>query len=278
MKIVIIIPILNPKEEFFTKIVPMLKNQSVKSRIVLINSGKKIEDSLGCDIIDIDKKEFNHANTRNIALNYEADFYLFMTQDSLPFDKYLIEELLKPFDDEDVVISYARQIPYKNTHITEQFARNTNYPTLSCVKSKKDIPVLGIKTYFASNSCAMYLGDYFRKVGGFKKDLNCSEDMEFAFRAIRDNKKVAYSANAKVYHSHIYTCKSLYNRYKKIGEFFCDNYEIEDSIKEFCSTERTGFLQVLQEFTYILKNEPVAIFRSFLFTCIKFVAFKIGRR
>jgi len=276
MKVLIVVPILNPDEKFFKTTIPLLQNQSVKNRILLINSGEDIAEG-NYVTVKIEKEEFNHANSRNIALQYDADFYLFMTQDALPFDECLIEELVKPFNDDEVVISYARQIPYENAHITEKFARNTNYPANSCIKSKKDISKLGIKTYFNSDSCAVYRGNYFRRQNGFKKDLNCSEDMEFAARAINDDEKIAYTAKAKVFHSHQYTIKSLYQRYYVIGKFFSENRWIEKSINSIKSTEQTGLQQVLKEFKYILQYQPDAIFKSFLFTVVKYIAYKRGK-
>ena len=68
--------------------------------------------------IIIDKKDFNHANTRNIALNYKADFYMFMTQDAIPYDEYLVKNLLSSFQN-DIVVSYARQIPKKDADLIE---------------------------------------------------------------------------------------------------------------------------------------------------------------
>jgi rhamnosyltransferase len=279
MKIFVIIPVLNPSKWLFDNLIKVLSTQNINLKIVLINSGDKIPFG-DCEIVNIDKKEFNHANTRNIALSYESDFYLFMTQDATPFDEYLIENLLKPFNDEDVVVSYARQIPYENAHITERFARNKNYPSESIIKSKEDISTLGIKTFFSSDSCAMYRGSYFKKVGGFKRDLNVSEDMEFAYRAIMDNKKVAYRAEARVYHSHVYNVFSLYKRYIAIGRFFKENPEIEKSISDIKAkaTEKAGLHQALEELSYIFKHEPSAIFKSVLYNATKFVAFKRGKK
>ena len=152
MNIKIIIPILNPPKDFFTKNLLMLKNQTIKADIILINSGDKIPEDLTYQVININKKDFNHANTRNLALDFEADYYLFMTQDALPFDEYLIENLCKGFEkDKEIVVSYARQIPYPDSDIIEIFARNTNYSEASKLKSKDDLATLGIKTFF--NSC-----------------------------------------------------------------------------------------------------------------------------
>lgn len=274
--VTIFIPVLNPTSDFFEQTVPLLEAQSIVARVVLISSSGMLPRG-NYESIVIEKDSFNHANTRNLALAYESDFYLFMTQDATPFDTNLLANLFESFHDADVVVSYARQIPYENAPIIERFARGKNYPDTSLVKSKEDIGRLGIKTFFSSDSCAMYRGSYFRKCEGFRKNLNTSEDMEFAHRAIFDNKKVAYCAEAKVYHSHIYTFKTIYKRYVTIGEFFRDNPTIQESIANSISTEKSGFLQVIEEFSYVLRHKPIAIFQSFLFTVIKYVAYKKGK-
>ena len=274
--VLVIIPVLNPKSTFFTTIIPLLLEQSIKPDVLLISSGEEVLEG-NYESIVIDKKDFNHANTRNIALSYTSDFYLFMTQDATPCNHYLIQQLLEPFSDEKIVISYARQIPYDNAHITERFARNKNYPNKSFVKSKSDLKDLGIKTYFTSDSCALYRADYFKKQLGFAKDLNASEDMEFAARAILDNKKIAYCSKAKVYHSHVYTISNLYQRYVAIGRFFKLNSWIQESIQDTASTEKTGAKQVIEEVKYIAAKEPFALIKSFSYNLVKYVGYSVGK-
>ena len=135
MKVLVIIPLLNPPLSFFKDIIPLLKNQSVLIEILLISSGGILPDGDYTTIV-IYKKEFNHANTRNKTLEYDADYYLFMTQDATPFDRLLVEKLLNPFSQENVVVSYARQVAHENADILEKFARNENYPNTSIIKSK----------------------------------------------------------------------------------------------------------------------------------------------
>ena len=278
MKIVIIVPILEPDDIFYNQIIPKLKNQTIENELVLINSGKPIESKDLYEVINIDKNNFNHANTRNIALKYPADYYLFMTQDATPYDNTLIENLLKPFEkDENIVVAYARQIPYKDAYITEVFSRNFNYPLHSFRKSKLDLADMGIKTYFSSNSCAIYKGTYFKEKEGFKKDLNTSEDMEYAARAIEDDKTIAYAAQAKVYHSHNYTFSSLLKRYYQIGLFFKNNSWIEKSIENFASTEQSGKTFVIKECNYVRKKQPLALIKFVLFTLAKYLGYKIGK-
>lgn len=278
MNIKIIIPILNPAKGFFTENLSILKNQTIKADIILINSGDKIPEDLAYQVINIDKKNFNHANTRNIALNFDADYYLFMTQDALPFDEYLLENLCKGFVDSDTVVSYARQITYPNADIIEKFARNTNYPDISKLKSKDDLAILGIKTFFNSDSCSMYDAKYFKSIGGFKKDLNTNEDMEYAARTILNNKKIYYNATAKVYHSHNFNILEVWKRYNQIGIFFKENSWISQSVALYVKTESSGMKQAKAELLFILKNKPFYLFKSVLFSFTKFFAFKFGYR
>lgn len=275
MKVHVTIPILNPPEEFFTSVLPSLEKQSFSHSLLLINSGATIPEG-NYDLKNIDKKEFNHANTRNIALGNEADFYLFMTQDAIAVDEHLVAELIRAFDDPEVVVAYARQMPKSDADPIERFARETNYPPQPRVKSKEDLSKLGIKTFFNSDSCAMYRGKYFRQVGGFTKDLNTNEDMEFAARAIMEGKKVAYCANAQVWHSHQFTLKQIWNRYVEIGQFFGIHKWILDTVAQYSKAESTGIKQAVLEILFLIKTAPAYMFRSIIISGIKFVAFKYG--
>jgi rhamnosyltransferase len=270
----VVIPIKNPDALLYTEIIPSLRKQEGTLSILTINSGNTSIVIPDVQDVKIPPYEFNHANTRNLALHYEADFYLFMTQDAMPCDGFLVENLLQAFEDPDVVVAYARQIPYENADAIEVFARTTNYPPISRVKSQSDLPVLGIKTFFCSDSCAMYKAHYFKKVGGFTKDLCTNEDMEFAARAIMDGKKIAYVAEAKVYHSHVLTCKDIWRRYRTIGRFFKDNRWILDEAAKYGKIESSGIGQACNELRYLLKNAPSALPRSILCSLIKFIAFK----
>ena len=53
----------------------------------------------GLEVHHVTKAEFDHGGTRNLAAWYsEAEIMIFMTQDAVPQDEYLIENLLKGLD------------------------------------------------------------------------------------------------------------------------------------------------------------------------------------
>ncbi len=280
-KILTLIPTLDAADDL-PDLLQMLRSQTIRTGILVVDSTSEdgtvgIAESFGCEVERIDRSAFNHATTRNIALRYEADYYLFLTQDAVPVDDMLIAALLEPFSDEEVVAAYARQMPHEDADAIERFARETNYPENSIVKSQASLGTLGIKTFFCSNSCAIYRGDYFREVGGFTEGLIMNEDMEYAARAILAGQKVAYVAEAKVRHSHMYGAGDIFRRYFDIGIFFRTNDWIMQEVNRYTSTESTGVAQAKRELRYLLRHAPHALPRSVLFSMIKYIAFKMGR-
>ncbi len=280
MKTLIIIPTLNAADIIDAQLSKFI-HLSSKVAILIIDSSSD-DDTLevvkGYDYEHkvIKREAFNHATTRNIALEYDADYYLFMTQDALPCDDTLIEDIMMPFSDADVMVSYARHIPYRGADKIERFARNINYPAVSKIKSKEDLETLGIKTFFSSNSCAMYRASYFKELGGFKEGVIMNEDMEYASRVIMADKKVSYTAEARVYHSHIFRGRDIFMRYFDIGVFFKTNDYISQHLAEYEAAESMGIRQAKDEVKYLLQKDKWLVPKSLWFSIIKYGAFKLG--
>jgi rhamnosyltransferase len=122
----------------------------------------------------------------------------------------------------------------------------------------------------------MYRGSYFREVGGFKDGLIMNEDMEFAARAIHADKKVAYTAEARVYHSHMFPARVIFMRYFDIGVFFRTNQEIAEYLKEHEALESAGKKQVTEELQYLYAKDKSLLPKSLWLIAVKYAAFKLG--
>ena len=100
-------------------------------------------DIPGMEVHHLTKEEFDHGGTRNLAAWYsESDIMIFMTDDAVPQDEHLIENLLKGLDQkgpegETVAVAYAKQLPAKDCHTIERYTRSFNYPDTSMIKTKK---------------------------------------------------------------------------------------------------------------------------------------------
>lgn len=171
-------------------------------------------------LCEIPVDRFDHGGTRNLGASFSrAEVMVFMTQDAVPADGRLLEVLVRAVTDgsvsadgadrnlsgEDAVAvaaAYARQLPYEDCRAIERYIREFNYPENSELRTAKDIPVRGIKTFCNSNVCAAYRRDVFDRLGGFVEKTIFNEDMLFGAAAILGGYGVVYAADAKVYHSH----------------------------------------------------------------------------
>jgi rhamnosyltransferase len=226
----IVIPTINAGTQF-SVLLDALGCQSIRPGTILVldcDSGDdtvEIAEIYGCKVLSVDKNKFDHGTTRNLAMSeVSSEFVVFLTQDAIPADRNMIAELLKPMQaDSNIAICYGRQLPRPGAGPLERFAREFNYPAQSLLKTSKDIEVLGLKTFFCSNSCSAVRCSVFRELGGFKNGVMVNEDMLFAAKAILHGYSVYYSAAAKVYHSHPHSLIQTFQRYFSIGRFFADN-------------------------------------------------------
>ncbi len=169
----------------------------------------------------IDK--FSHSLTREEeAFASTSDIIVFITQDVVIEDKLWLYNLVKDIGKDDIAATYSRQISKYNN--IEKYTREFNYPDKDIIKSKEDIKTLGLKTFFFSDAASAISTKVFKELNGYdNKDLPISEDMYIAYKIVQSNKKIKYCSKSVVYHSHNFTLKEIYDRYKLTGKFFKQN-------------------------------------------------------
>ena len=228
-KVDVIIPVYKPDHKFLT-LIERLEHQSVPvNRIFVINTEQKYYDRLfygtafrkdyhNIVVKHISKREFDHGRTRNFGVQQsDADFFIMMTDDAVPADEFLVEELLKQLCKEDIAVAYARQLADQDSSEAEKYTRNFNYPDQSVIKTKADLGTMGIKTFFCSNVCAAYNRQIFDELGGFIKHTIFNEDMIYAAEAVKAGYGIAYAAQAQVFHTHNYNCREQFHRNFDLG-------------------------------------------------------------
>lgn len=222
MTIDVIIPTCNPDEKLGLLLGNLQRQSIPPHKIYIINTltaGHTAEDfnaqyqiADNIEIRHIQSEDFDHGTTRNDGARMsDADLILFITQDAIPADDHLLENLSKNIK-EDVVIAFGRQVADSEMPI-ERLSRNFNYPPVGYVKSAKDKAVMGIKVCFCSNVCAMYRRSTFWELNGFPTHNIFNEDMQFAYKVISSGYSIAYAADAVVLHSHNYSLKKIFQRY-----------------------------------------------------------------
>lgn len=224
----IICPLYNAEEYIINLHNSFLKQKNVtleNIRYILTESTDNTENLLIKNNIKykkIAKKDFSHSLVREKeAFLSKADVLVFVTQDVIIKRDDWLYNLVSPLN-EKIVASYSRQLPKYNN--IEKYTREKNYPNKSSIVSKKDIEKLGLRTFFFSDASSAVLKDIFVKLKGYdNKDLSISEDMYFAYKVIMADYKIKYCSNSEVIHSHKFTLKQIYDRYKLTGKFFKEN-------------------------------------------------------
>ena len=281
-KIDVIIPTYHPDEKL-ERCLRMLKRQTIQpQRILLINTEEKFFHSKVFstlkqgEIVHITKPEFDHGGTRNQAARMcDGEIMILLTQDAIPADEYLIENLLKPFEDEEVCAAYGRQMADKKDNPIEAYTRIFNYPKESRIKSKKDLPELGIKTFFCSNVCAAYRKSEYDALGGFPLHTIFNEDMIFAGKRILAGDKVAYVAEAKVLHSHNYTGRQQFHRNFDLAVSQAQYPEVFEGVP----SEGEGIRMVKATARYLIRNEqPLKVIILMYQSGCKYVGYFLGKR
>lgn len=222
----VVIPTLNAADEI-DSLLDTIEAQSVQPLDILVVDSSSDDGTVDevakhpcVNLVRIERKEFNHGSTRDMALRRSAgEFVCFLTQDAVPASNRYLERLVAPFlADDSIALVTGRQLPKADTRRFEQLVRKFNYPNVPSVRSKSDLPKYGIKTFFASDTCSAYRRTAYLECGGFDH-VNTNEDMLMAARFIASGLKVAYEPSAEVYHSHNLTPSQQFARNRAVGMF-----------------------------------------------------------
>ena len=278
----IIIPTYRPDESVVYLMKKLLKQTYPIHEIHIIDTEtgifpkelKNLSDKIR--ISKIKPEQFDHGGTRHEgAMQSHADIIVYMTQDAMPVNEYLIEELVKAFENEKIAAAYARQLPNSKCNVIERYTRAFNYPEQSRIKSLEDLETLGIKTYFCSDVCAAYRKSVYESLGGFEEKTIFNEDMIMAAKIIQSGGLVKYVAEAKVIHSHNYNCKQQFQRNFDLAVSQVEHPEVFQNIK----SESEGMRLVKNTMTYLIKiKKPWLIIKLILQSGFKYTGYCFGKK
>ncbi|MCL4556770.1 MAG: glycosyltransferase family 2 protein, partial [Gammaproteobacteria bacterium] len=204
-----------------------------------------------------------------------TDVVVFLTQDALLATHDAIQKLVAVFEDEQVGCAYGRQLPHADATVLAAHARLFNYGEQSYIRTLADVPSYGIKTAFLSNSFAAYRVSALKKVGGFPNNLILAEDMVVAAKMLRESYKVAYVADACVYHSHNYTPWQEFKRYFDIGVLHAREPWLLQTLGK---PTGEGKRFVLSEWRYLVKQAPWLLPLSCINTLMKWLGYSFGKK
>lgn len=276
MNIGVAIFTLNAKEHLPFCLPPLL-NSPLKPKVLVVDSAStdgtgELAKEMGADVLHIPKGSFNHGLTREKArLALGTDIVVMVTQDAYAENKETLEKLIEPIRSQKAALSYGRQLS-KSEDIFESFPREFNYPKESHIRSFEDQDLYGSYINFFSDSFGAYSNATLDEIGGFPECL-LGEDAIVCAKLLQKGYRVAYVAEAKVFHSHSYTALQEFKRYFDTGLVraeFAPLLQAGGSDEKRGSKYAYAFLKALKGKSYLLLP------KGFLHLGAKFAGYKLG--
>ena len=282
MRLAIIIPTYNAGSEFGL-LLDELDKQTLQPDIRVVVDSEYSDDTVKISekhkwhVIKINKKDFNHGSTRQMALDYvlkqmAVDYAVYITQDVRMPQKDSLEKLLKSFSNKHVGAAYGRQMPHEGASIYARMDREYNYPSKNKIKTKDDIEQMGKKAAFLSDSFAAYRVSALKKIGGFPQ-IDICEDMYVGGKLLLAGWHIVYVADSEVCHSHEPMFNSAtWNRYRMIGKFQKEEKWIQ---KYFGDSTGDGIKLLKYQLKNIFPQKGIqGVIKVILIDAFRFVAYK----
>ncbi len=282
MKLALILPTYN-SSNYLDRLFQAVHQQTRQPDEIIVVDSDSHDDTVsiceryGARVMRLDGRPFNHGGTRRLASRTtQAELVLMMTHDAVPASPEafatLVDALLSV---PDAGMAFGRQLAHPGAGPLARHHREFNYTAQSVIKRKADIPQMGIKTCWASDSFSLYRADALERVGGFPLDVVCCEDVFVAARMVLADYAVIYCGEAAVYHSHDYTLKQEFRRYFDNGLFYGREKWITET---FGTATGEGLNFVLSELKFLIAGGHwMAIPRSMGLTVAKLLGYHLGQ-
>lgn len=179
--------------------------------VVLVDSGSTdgtldIARRHDCRVTTIDKSEFSFGRSLNRGCEFaDGDYLVFLSGHCIPVRESWLEELLRPLVDGVAGYAYGCQIGRDTTTLSEKMLFRKYFPPDS------SIPQQG---YFCNNANAALTRETWSRYR-FNEELTGLEDMYLAKQIVADGGRLAYVAEAPVYHIHDESWRQVRLRYER---------------------------------------------------------------
>jgi glycosyltransferase involved in cell wall biosynthesis len=191
--------------------IDMQLSQDFEVEVVIIDSGStdatlSIAQEFGCKITFITKDQFTFGRSLNMGSDFaNGDILVYISGHCVPTDSGWLVKLIKPIVDGVAGYTYGRQIGRDTTKYAEGKIFEKYFP------SQSNIPQNGFFCNNANSAIDRQIWSEYK----FDEQVTGLEDMELAKRYCDQQGKVAYVAEACVYHIHNETWSQTRRRYER---------------------------------------------------------------
>lgn len=227
-------------------------DDEIHAEVVLVDSGStdgtlEIAERHGCRIFHITREDFSFGRSLNMGCEAaEGEILIITSGHCVPTDHHWLQRLCQPILDGKATYSYGRQFGGAENHFSECRIFAKYYPEYS------KIPQDG---FFCNNANAALKRDAWLSQR-FDEELTGLEDMELAQWLVRGGGKLAYVADAAVYHYHNENWAQVRRRFEReaialqkimpqlhVGMFDTARYIVNSVLKDWCAAKKQSVHQ-----------------------------------
>lgn len=180
--------------------------------VIVVDSGstdntlKIISEFNSVKVLEIKKEDFTFGYSLNHGIrNSSGEIIVMISAHCYPTNSDWLFNLIEPFGNPNVGISYGRQVGISSTKYSEHQIFNKWFPNESNLKQY---------TAFCNNANSSIRKSVWEKLGGYDEKVPGLEDILFSTKMIRDTHYyISYKAESIVYHIHDETWYQVQNRY-----------------------------------------------------------------
>jgi len=179
--------------------------------IILVDSGSTdgtldIAVSGGARVTRIDKADFTFGRSLNMGCAAaEGEILVFISGHCIPCHEGWLEQLIKPIRDGMAAYTYGKQIGNGDSKFSECQLLKKYFPDVSRIP-QEDFFVNNANSALARSAWVDH---------PFDESLTGLEDMELGKRLVHAGQKIAYIAEACVYHLHDESWRQVKRRYER---------------------------------------------------------------
>jgi len=189
-----------------------IRQQTIKDvQVILIDSGStddtvQIAESFGTEIVSISPQEFTFGRSLNRGISVaQADFVIIVSAHCYPVFPDWLEQLLNPFKDDQVALSYGKQKGGgTNKYSEHQFFRKF-FPDISMPRQSQP---------YSHNANAAIRRSIW-EIHPYNENLTGLEDLAWSSWLLQEGYAISYVAEAEVIHLHEEGPGQTYNRYMR---------------------------------------------------------------
>ena len=228
------------EEKHIGRLLEGIKQQTIKDvEVILVDSGStdstiSIAESFDARVVRIASDEFTFGRSLNFGLREATrEFVVIASAHVYPVYPDWLESLLRPFEDDNVAITYGKQRGPESAKFSEKQIFHRWYP---------DVSQLRQATAFCNNANAAIRKRLWEQ-NPYDETLTGLEDLAWAKWAKDQGYAVAYVAEAEIVHAHDETPRGVFNRYRREAMAFKRIYpESHFNIYDFARLTTTNIL------------------------------------